>query len=97
MTAPDPSAVAHVAGLARLKFSDEELRLFQQEFAAILEMVEVLEELPAVEGVDTDSSAPTPMRPDAVTNANLPDAMLANAPDREGYHFRVPAVLGGED
>jgi len=97
MTAPDAAAVAHVAGLARLRFSDEELARLQAEFAAILDMVQVLEELPSSNDEGNASSAPIPMRPDAVTNASFPDAMLANAPDRQGNHFRVPAVIGGED
>ncbi len=87
--------VRHVARLARLRLSaDEETRL-QADMSSMLGYVEKLNEL------DTSQVPPTaqvgdqgtPMRDDLVTNHPAPDAMLANAPARQGNFFKVPKII----
>ena len=87
--------VRHVALLARLRLSaDEETRL-QADMSSMLGYVEKLNEL------DTTNVPPTaqvgelgtPMRDDVVTNHPEPDAMLANAPVRQGDFFKVPKII----
>ena len=95
------SDVEHVAHLARLGLSDDEVRLMEDQLNHILEQFAVLSEL------DTDDIAPTAqvielqniLRDDRVRHGFDVEAALANAPDRAGDHFVVPAVLGdtGED
>lgn len=87
--------VRHVARLARLELSDaEEVRL-QGDLNNILGYVEKLNELDtsAVEPTAQVGEAGTPMREDEVTNRPAPDEILANAPAREGYFFRVPKII----
>ena len=84
--------VLHVARLARLELSDDEVARFGEQLSAILEAVGKVAEL------DLDDVPPT-SHPLEVVNAwrddepheSLPlDRVFANAPQREGDLFRVP-------
>jgi aspartyl-tRNA(Asn)/glutamyl-tRNA(Gln) amidotransferase subunit C len=87
--------VEHVAALARLGLSEEELDRMQEQLSHILETIEQLRE------VDTSSVDPTAsvialenvMRNDIARPPMSREAALANAPRREGDHLRVPTVL----
>jgi len=87
--------VQHVAKLARLCLSDDEVAMFTGQMADILAYVEKLNEL------NTDCIVPTshavPMenafRDDTVRPSIGADAALANAPDRIADFFRVPKVI----
>lgn len=89
--------VEHVAHLARLGLTDEELTRLEGQLNHIMEQYEKLAAL------DTSAIAPTAqtieleniLRDDAVT-ASLPtEDVMANAPERDGDLFVVPAILGG--
>ncbi len=62
---------------------------------AILTYMEKLGELDtsAVEPTAHILELPTPWREDVVTNAPDSDALLANAPARDGDFFRVPKII----
>ncbi|MDX6512812.1 MAG: aspartyl-tRNA(Asn)/glutamyl-tRNA(Gln) amidotransferase subunit [Gaiellaceae bacterium] len=84
--------VLHVARLARLELSEEEVERFGAQLDAILEAVGKVAEL------DLDDVPPT-SHPLSVVNVladdeprpSLPlDEALANAPERDGDAFRVP-------
>lgn len=84
-----------VASLARLELSDAELARMTQQLSAILEYVDQLKQVP------TDGVEPLahPLNIHNVFRADEPalslpvDSALANAPDRQGDFFGVPAVL----
>lgn len=90
------SDVRHVAKLARLKCRDEEIHLFTEQLAAVLDYVAQLEE------VDTEGVEPlahclpvTNVFRDDVPGTSLSnEEALANAPQRDGEFFAVPKVLG---
>ena len=91
----DTKTAAHVAKLARIKVEDDALPALAEEFNNILGFIEQLNEVD-VEGVEPMVSV-TPMRlkrrEDVVTDGNMPDLILKNAPDaREGF-FAVPKVV----
>ncbi|MBE9637840.1 MULTISPECIES: Asp-tRNA(Asn)/Glu-tRNA(Gln) amidotransferase subunit GatC [Salipiger] len=91
----DIQTAARVAKLARIRVEDEALPALAQEFSNILDFIEQLNEVD-VEGVEPMVSV-TPMRlkrrADGVTDGNMQDKILANAPDaREGF-FAVPKVV----
>ena len=91
----DIQTAARVAKLARIRVEDEALTALAQEFSNILDFIEQLNEVD-VEGVEPMVSV-TPMRlkrrADGVTDGNMQDKILANAPDaREGF-FAVPKVV----
>jgi aspartyl-tRNA(Asn)/glutamyl-tRNA(Gln) amidotransferase subunit C len=84
--------VVHVARLARLELTDEELDRFAGQLDAILEAVGKVSEL------DLSEVEPT-LHPLALVNVLAKDEprpsldveeALANAPDREDDAFRVP-------
>lgn len=87
--------VEHVAKLARLQLNDDEKERFMGQLNAILGYAEKLNEL------NTDDVAPTThvlpiynvMREDVVRPSLPIEVVMANAPEEEDGHFRVPAVL----
>jgi aspartyl-tRNA(Asn)/glutamyl-tRNA(Gln) amidotransferase subunit C len=88
--------VAHVASLARLHLTHEELELFTGQLA------EVLDHAADVAQLDLTDVAPT-AHAMAVTNVLRPDTpapsldreeVLAQAPSVEDHRFRVPRILG---
>ena len=97
MTAPiSRDDVAHVARLARLTLTDDELDTFTGQLASILDHAA------DVEALDLDDVAPTShpyplenvVRPDEVRPCLERDEVLAEAPSAEDGMFRVPPVLG---
>ena len=88
--------VAHVARLARLDITEEELELFTGQLAAVLDHAEDVERL------DTAGVPPTAhplplvnvLRDDVVTPCLDPAEVLAQAPASEQGRFRVPRILG---
>jgi aspartyl-tRNA(Asn)/glutamyl-tRNA(Gln) amidotransferase subunit C len=87
--------VEHVAALARLGLTDEEIDRMQGQLNRILEAVGQLQ------SVDTSSVGPTAqvialenvMREDVARPGIGREAALANAPLREGPMLRVPVIL----
>jgi aspartyl-tRNA(Asn)/glutamyl-tRNA(Gln) amidotransferase subunit C len=87
--------VIHVARLARLHLSDEELERMREQLDAILAYIDKLRELD-VEGVEPTSHAVpliNVMRDDAVVPCLSQEEALANAPDRADAFFRVPRII----
>ena len=89
--------VEHVAYLDRLGLTEEELARLEGQLNHILDQYAKLAEL------DTDAIPPTAqtieleniLREDVVTPSLPAEAVLANAPERDGDFFVVPAILGG--
>ena len=87
--------VKHVAELAKLKLTDAEIDLFQEQLSAVLEYADRLDEL------DTEPIPPTAgvlplrnvMRSDDPRPSFPRDAMLENAPDAEEGFVKVKVVL----
>jgi aspartyl-tRNA(Asn)/glutamyl-tRNA(Gln) amidotransferase subunit C len=85
--------VLHVAKLARLALSEEEIERFGEQLSAILEAVGKVSEL------DLDDVPPTShplalvnvLDPDEPRPSLEPEQALENAPEREAGAFRVPA------
>ncbi len=84
--------VLHVAQLARLELSDEEVERFRDQLSAILEAVSKVSEL------DLEDVPPT-SHPLEIANAWAEDEprpclslddVFANAPDRDEDYFRSP-------
>ena len=90
-----PEQVRHIAKLARIAMSDEELERLVPELNNILGWVEQLGE------VNTDGVEPLTavidqqlrLRDDVVNDGNIRDDVLANAPDAQHGFFAVPKVI----
>jgi aspartyl-tRNA(Asn)/glutamyl-tRNA(Gln) amidotransferase subunit C len=91
----DADTVRRVAHLARLAVAEDEVEHLRGELNAILAFVEQLAEV-NVDGVEPMTSV-TPMamkmRQDEVTDGNIAEAVMANAPAREDHFFLVPKVV----
>ena len=91
--------VRHVAMLARLGMTEEELVDMQEQLSSILGHIEVMNQL------DTDDISPTAqvveltnvMRADEVIERFDQETALANANGHRQGFFAVPAVMGGDE
>lgn len=87
--------VAHVARLARLSLSEDELERMRSQLSNILEYIEMLQEVD-VRGVEPTAQITglaTVLRPDVVNEGLSREQVLANAPDKRAGMFRVKAVF----
>ena len=87
--------VLHIAALAKLGMTEEDITHFGAQLSNILENFEVLQK------VDTEGIAPTAqpnalcnvMKADVVEPSMSPSEVLDNAPRRDGDFFRIRPVL----
>jgi aspartyl-tRNA(Asn)/glutamyl-tRNA(Gln) amidotransferase subunit C len=95
----DREQVLHVARLARLQLSEEELERMASELSGILEHVD------RITALDLDDVAPTShvvalenvLRPDEPEPSLPREVALANAPDSSDGMFRVPSPQAESD
>jgi aspartyl-tRNA(Asn)/glutamyl-tRNA(Gln) amidotransferase subunit C len=87
--------VRHIARLARIAMSDEELERLVPELNNILGWVEQLGEVntDGVEPLATVIDQKLRLRDDVVTDGDIRDDILANAPDSQHGFFAVPKVI----
>ena len=91
----NPEQVRHIAKLARIAMNDREIEALVPELNNILGWVDQLSE------VNTDGVEPLTaviantlrLREDIVTDGNVRDDVLANAPNAEHGFFAVPKVI----
>lgn len=84
--------VRHIARLARLELTEEEVARFQLELSQILDYVAQLETLEA--GTAAEPAAPDqPLREDRVEECEAIEALRDAAPDFVDGFFRVPRVI----
>ena len=91
----DAATVRRIAHLARIAVTDAEVPHLQDELNAMLAFVEHLSEV-NVEGVEPMTSVmPMEMkkRPDVVTDGEIADDIVRNAPATEAHFFLVPKVV----
>jgi aspartyl-tRNA(Asn)/glutamyl-tRNA(Gln) amidotransferase subunit C len=90
-----PEQVRHIAKLARIAMSEDELAQLVPELNAIIGWVEQLGE------VDTDGVEPLAtvidlklrLRDDVVNDGDIREAVLANAPQAQHGFFAVPKII----
>lgn len=91
----DAATVRRIAHLARIAVPENEIEHLQGELNAILAFVEQLAEV-NVEGVEPMTSV-TPMamkkRHDVVTDGEIAEDIVKNAPSSEDHFFLVPKVV----
>lgn len=87
--------VKKVARLSRIAVPDDKLDTLAQELNGILGWIEQLNEVD-IDGVEPMTSvveAKLPMRDDVVTDGNIQDQVLANAPKSDDGFFVVPKAV----
>lgn len=99
MPALDRDEVAHLARLARLSLTDDELDHFGGQLDVILSAVARVAEVAADDVPPTTHAVPVVnvMRADAVTPSLARSDVLAAAPASEDDRFRVPRILDEEE
>ncbi|MFQ5692938.1 MAG: Asp-tRNA(Asn)/Glu-tRNA(Gln) amidotransferase subunit GatC [Nitrospinota bacterium] len=87
--------VEHVAELARLKFSDEELERFREQLGNILSYIDILNEADTeeVEPVTTVLPMENVFREDEVRSPLPREDFLSLAPAAAHGHYKVPKVI----
>jgi aspartyl-tRNA(Asn)/glutamyl-tRNA(Gln) amidotransferase subunit C len=93
-----PETVRHLAELARIALTGDEITRLAGELSAIVDSVEAVQK---VAGDDVPpTSHPIPLgnvfREDVVGQTLSTEDALAGAPDHDGSRFRVTAILGDE-
>lgn len=94
----DRTMVEHIAELAKLHLTDEEIERYAEQLSDILAYAEKLQTL------DTDAIPPTAsvlplrnvLRPDEIMPSLPRDEALANAADTADGQFRVDAILDSD-
>lgn len=94
---PDVSreVVEHVATLARLDLSDEEVERLQKEMGRILEHADKLQEVNTddIQGTSHVIPMTNVYREDEVGQSLTPEEVVANAPDAAEEFFKVPRIV----
>ncbi len=98
MTRITDGEVRHVAKLARLQLSDEEVATLTGQLEVILE------HSGAISAIDTQGIEPTShplamtnvLRDDVVKESLSQEAVLSNAPAAENGRFKVPQIVGDD-
>ena len=92
--------VQHIAGLARLKLTQEELERYREQLSAILDYAARLQSVDTGSVPPTASAlsgregeSPTSLREDRPRPGLTREELLRSAPQAEGGMFRVPPVL----
>jgi len=90
--------VAHLANLARIALTPEEIEKLSGELGAIVDSVAKVSEVATADVVAT--SHPIPLsnvfRPDVPGVTLTTEQALAGAPEHDGSRFKVSAILGEE-
>lgn len=87
--------VLHVAKLARVGLTEEEVDRFAKQLSHILDNFEILNQLDTAGVIPTTQSIPLKnvMKADEVKPSLPTEDVLANAPHQEDDYFRIRAVL----
>ncbi|CAN5422612.1 Asp-tRNA(Asn)/Glu-tRNA(Gln) amidotransferase subunit GatC [soil metagenome] len=95
MSAISRDDIAHLAHLARLAVTEEELDLFAGQLDVILSSVAHVADVAANDIPPTTHAVPLVniTRPDELGPSLRPEDVLAAAPAAEGGRFRVPRIL----
>lgn len=87
--------VKHIAALAKLKFSDEELDKFTSQFNEILNYIETLNEINTenIEPMSHPLNSENVFREDILVPGSSTEDALKNAPATDGTFFIVPKII----
>ncbi len=91
----DPAAIRRIARLARIRVDDSQVARMQVELNGILGWIDQLNEVDVtgVEPLTGGALMAMRLRPDVVTDGGQAEAVLSNAPDRDGPFYAVPKVV----
>ncbi|GAW64421.1 aspartyl glutamyl-tRNA(Asn Gln) amidotransferase subunit C [Ligilactobacillus acidipiscis DSM 15836] len=87
--------VKHVAKLAKLEFTDDELQMFAGQMDDIIKMVQQLGEVDTtgVPVTSTVAEAKNVMREDVAVKGTDRDQLMYNVPQKDKGFVKVPAII----
>jgi aspartyl-tRNA(Asn)/glutamyl-tRNA(Gln) amidotransferase subunit C len=91
----DQATVRRIARLARIALAEDDVPRLEGELNSILHWIEMLNEVD-VSGIEPLTSVvemEMKMRDDVVSDGNMADNVVANAPASEDHFFMVPKVV----
>lgn len=91
--------ILKIGKLARLDIDESELESLQAHFESVLGYFEILKELDtsSFSIADSPDGQSMPLREDQVCQWDGREALLDQAPGRQGDFIRVPRIGGGDD
>jgi aspartyl-tRNA(Asn)/glutamyl-tRNA(Gln) amidotransferase subunit C len=91
----DQKTVRRIARLARIRVTDEEVPQLASELNSIFNWIEKLDEVDTtdVEPMTSAVKMKMKLREDVVSDGDIPDGVLANAPQSEDHFYLVPKVV----
>ena len=91
----DKATVTKVARLARLRVEDADKDAYATKINGIMQWIEQLGEVKTdgVEPLASVTDITLPLRKDEVTDGNIQDKILANAPEATSGFFAVPKIV----
>ncbi|MFW5999368.1 MAG: Asp-tRNA(Asn)/Glu-tRNA(Gln) amidotransferase subunit GatC [Halanaerobiaceae bacterium] len=91
--------VRHIADLAHLELTEEDVETFTRQLGDILDYIEKLDELDTGDVVPTSYTIPMRniLRGDDVEESMEREKVLQNAPEVKDGQFRVPPIIGDEE
>jgi aspartyl-tRNA(Asn)/glutamyl-tRNA(Gln) amidotransferase subunit C len=91
----DQDTVRRIARLARIKVTDAEAKALEKELSGILDWIEQLDEVDTrnVEPMTSVVAMTLKKRPDRVSDGNIADDIVTNAPASEQHFFVVPKIV----
>jgi aspartyl-tRNA(Asn)/glutamyl-tRNA(Gln) amidotransferase subunit C len=91
----DEATVRRIARLARIKVSAAEVSALEKELSGIFEWIRQLDEVDTrdVEPMTRVVAMTLKKRQDLVTDGEIADQIIANAPAADDYFFVVPKVV----
>ena len=90
--------VEHVAKLAKIKLSEEEIQSFVEQLGSILDYIHTLEKIDTsnVKAVAHVLSLQNVFREDQVESSEDSEMVLENAPERAGRYFKTPQIMASD-
>lgn len=90
-----PEIIKKVAKLAKIRLSDEEITIFNQQFSSISQIINDLQQVDTtdVEPINNPSRAKTLLRKDIVNDGDYVKDIMFNAPKSSFNCFVVPKVV----
>jgi aspartyl-tRNA(Asn)/glutamyl-tRNA(Gln) amidotransferase subunit C len=91
----DENTVRRIARLARIRVNDADVPQLASELSSILSWIEKLNEVDTsdVEPMTSVVKMKMEFRPDVVSDGDIPESVLANAPRSEDHFYLVPKIV----
>jgi len=91
----DSTIIDRISTLAKLEFNGEAKKRIEEDMNAMLNFFEKLSEVDTtdVEPLIHMSEEVNRLRPDVIKEETTRKEALKNAPDADGYYFKVPKVI----